>query len=236
MMESDLMVGLIAALSLFVGLHSVPAIPTLRSGIIRTVGRTTYLAVYSAVSTVALVWLFYEALNTDYVELWSTAAWQVHVTFVLAPLGLFLVISGLISRNPFSVAIRHDDDAPGAIVGITRHPVLWGFLLWSAGHVFPNGDLRSAILFGGFAAFSLGGMLMAERRSRRKLGARWETMARDTSVIPLVANLTARRFPRADWPMFVGFVLSLALTAWLLLGGHAALVGADPVTTLQSLQ
>jgi uncharacterized membrane protein len=74
MMESDLVVGLIAALSLFVGLHSVPAIPALRSGIIRTVGRTTYLAVYSAVSTAALVWLFHEALNTDYVELWSTAA------------------------------------------------------------------------------------------------------------------------------------------------------------------
>jgi uncharacterized membrane protein len=226
---------LVAALALFVALHSIPAMPTVKSKIICAIGRPTYLAVYSIISTAVLVWLFYAALNTDYIELWNPAAWQVRVTFAAAPVGLFLVVSGLLSHNPFSVTLRRETAAVGAIVGVTRHPVLWGFFIWSAGHVFPNGDLRSLILFGGFAAFSIGGIWMAERRSRRRLGTLWETRAKGTSAIPFVAMLTGRRRPKIDMPMLVGAAITIALAAWLLTGGHAALFGADPITTLRTL-
>lgn len=230
------MLGLVSALSLFVALHSVPAIPGVKARIVYVIGRPIYLAVYSVVSTAALVWLFYEALNADYFELWSSALWEVHITFLSAPIALFLVVAGLLSPNPFSATLRRDGDTAGAIVGVTRHPVLWGFFLWSAGHLFPNGDLRSVVLFGGFAVFSIGGIYMAERRARAKLGGTWGRVAKGTSVIPLLAFLAARSTPKLDKPLLVGAVVSLALTMWLLHGGHAALVGADPIATLRSLQ
>jgi uncharacterized membrane protein len=229
------MTGMIAALALFIGLHSIPAMPPVKARIIAKIGRSTYLIGYSVISTAVLVWLFYEALNTDYVELWSVSAWQVHATLILAPIGLFLVIAGLFSVNPFSVTLRRDAGRPGAIIGITRHPVLWGFFLWSAGHVPPNGDLRSLILFGGFACFSLGGMLMAERRSRLKLGATWNKAAAGTSVVPLLAIAARPQALRVDAIMLLSAAATIAATLWLLHGGHAALVGADPLATLNSL-
>jgi uncharacterized membrane protein len=229
------MEGMISAFTLFVALHSIPAMPILKSRLVRTVGRTRYLIAYSTASTVVLVWLFYEALNTDYVELWEPAAWQVGVTLATAPLGLFLVITGLLSPNPFSVTLRRESLGTGEIVRITRHPVLWGFFLWAAGHVVPNGDLRSLILFGGFAAFSLGGIWMAERRTRRALDPKWQRAAAETSVVPLLALLADRRTPKIDRPMIIGALMTVAVTVWLLQGGHALIFGVDPITTLRAL-
>lgn len=91
------MIGLVSALTLFVALHSIPAMPEVKARIVSGMGRPVYLAVYSLVSTAALFWLFYEALSMDYVELWSPELWHVWFVFLSAPLGLFLVVTGLIS-------------------------------------------------------------------------------------------------------------------------------------------
>lgn len=230
------MLGVASAFTLFVALHSIPAMPAIKSRIVWTIGRPVYLAVYSLVSLLALVWLFYEALNTEYIELWETAAWQVHVALVTSPLGFFFVLVGLTSPNPFSVTMRRDGDAAGAIVRLTRHPVLIGFFLWSAGHVFSNGDVRSLVLFGGFAAFSLGGIAMAERRSRARLGPMWTRLSAGTSVVPAVGLFRARRLPSLDIPMVASALTAMLLIVWLLHGGHAALLGVDPLVTLQALQ
>lgn len=229
------MTGLFAAFILFVALHSVPAIPAVRTRIVNTVGRPVYFAGYSTVSTALLVWLFYEALNTDYIELWETAAWQVTATFVLAPLGLFFVIAGLVSPNPFSVSLRQEGLSQGAIVNITRHPVLWGFVFWAAGHVLPNGDLRSLILFGGFAVFAVGGLAMTERRARARLRAEWPAITKGSAVVPFLAIFRQQRTLSIDGPMLVGALSTALISFWLLYGGHAALVGADPLATLHSL-
>lgn len=36
-----------------------------------------------------------------------------------------------------------------------RHPQLWGFAIWAAGHLVVNGDVPSFVLFGGLLAWSL---------------------------------------------------------------------------------
>lgn len=228
------MSGLIAAFAIFIALHSIPAIPALRNRIMAAIGRRTYLILYSVVSTLVLIWLFREALRTDYIELWEPAAWQAWATIAAAPAGLFLVIAGLLSRNPFSVSVRQGDSDRGAIVEITRHPILWGFLLWAAGHVVPNGDLRSLILFGGFAAFSLAGMVMMERRSRRRLGESWTPLAASTSILPFAAILGSRARLRFDGAMAIGLAATAVLVAWLLTGGHALLFGVDPLALATS--
>lgn len=220
---------LLLAFLVFVALHSIPAMPKLRSGLVSRIGRRAYLAAYSLVSTLSLVWLFYEALNTDYVELWQPAPWQAWITLVLSPVGLFFVIAGLISPNPLSVTARRSDDAPGAIVSITRHPVLWGFLFWSAGHIVPNGDVRSLILFGGFALFSLAGIVLAERRSRKSLGENWEAVARPTSIVPFGALLAGRASLSADRSLAIAIAASAIVTLWLLTGGHLQFFGVDPL-------
>ncbi|MCV3768694.1 NnrU family protein [Rhizobium sp. TRM95796] len=218
------MIRLLIAFSVFIALHSVPAIPALRGRLIEKMGRRAYLIAYSVVSTLVLGWLFYEALQTDYIELWEPAPWQAWITLLLAPVGLFLVTAGLISQNPFSVTLRRQTDKVGAIVRFTRHPVLWGFFVWAIGHIAPNGDLRSLLLFGGFALFSLGGVAMQERRGRKRLGARWTIVSKGTScVFRNPFNI------RWDALARLAFALTVLTAALLLRGGHLETFGVDPM-------
>lgn len=192
-------------------------------------GLCAYLIAYSLVSLLALGWVFHAAFKLDYVELWSPAAWQAWVPLALSPVALFLLTAGLISANPASISLQPKKREPGAIVTITRHPVLWGFLLWAVSHVVANGDLRSLLLFGSLAAFAGVGIAMTERRARRRLGPAWPPLAKTTSILPLAALLSGRAKPRFDREMVIALALAILVTFWLLVGGHAALFGADPL-------
>lgn len=221
---SQLFLSLIA----FLLLHSIPALPPVRTGIIATIGRRTYLALYSIISTLLLAWVFHAALNTPYVELWEPAGSHAMVTLVLAPLGMFLVLAGLFSPNPASITFRHGG-RPGAVVAITRHPVLWGFLLWSGGHLLANGDLRSLILFGGLGLFSAAGFLMLDKRAKRRMNDGWPIFRHAHPLLPLAIIATRKNHLRIDAPMALAFALTAGLTLWLLFGGHVLLFGADPL-------
>ncbi len=223
------MIQFIAALALFLALHSVPAIPGIRQRLIAKLGRRPYLALYSLASLVCLFWVFHAAFGLDYVELWPPAAWQGWVTLIAAPIALFLLTAGLISPNPVSITFRKGEARPGAIVAITRHPVLWGFILWAGSHVLANGDLRSLMLFGILGLFGALGIFTTERRSRRRLGDDWQEFAATTSIVPFVAIISGRARLQIDIPMLIGFLTAALITAWLLWGGHAVLFGVDPL-------
>lgn len=225
------MTEFVLAFSLFLALHSVPAVPAIRQSLIAVAGRRIYLGLYSLVSIAVLAWLFHAALNTDYIALWDPRPWQVHLTLIAAPAGLFLVLAGLFSPNPLSITLRQSGP-PGAIAGVTRHPVLWGFLLWSLGHLMANGDLRSLLLFGGFALFSLAGMAMLDKRAKRRLGAQWQELATKSPLLPLSTMPSAGGRLRIDAAMLLAATLTALLTAWLLAGGHAWLFAADPLSLL----
>jgi uncharacterized membrane protein len=219
----------VAALALFLALHMIPAIPALRARLVGAMGRRGYLVAYSIVSLLALGWLFHATLSLDVVPLWDPAPWQAWVPLVLTPIAFVLLFAGLTSPNPPSISLRRPELAPGAVTAITRHPVLWGFALWAGGHLVPNGDMRSVMLFGALLVFALVGMIITDRRARRRLGEAWPTIAGHTSVVPLAAVLAGRTRLRLDWPLVAAVMASAAITAWLLLGGHAALFGADPL-------
>lgn len=223
------MTQFLSALVLFLVLHMVPAIPALRARAVTALGRRNYLAVYSLVSVLALAWLFHAALALDFVPLWDPAPWQAWFPMALTPVAFVLLLGGLSSPNPASISLRRPDQRSGAIVAVTRHPVLWGFALWAGGHLVPNGDLRSLLLFGPLLVFALLGMPLTDRRARRRLGADWPAVAQHTSVLPFAAAMAGRTRLRLDRPLVLAAAASAAVTAWLLLGGHAALFGTDPL-------
>lgn len=217
------------AFAIFLLLHIVPAVPGIRAALIGRIGRMTYLAIYSLLSIAVLGWVFQAALAMDFVALWEPAAWQAWITLVTAPIGLFLVLAGLFSANPLSVTVRPGEDAPGAITAVTRHPVLWGFFLWAAGHMVPNGDLRSLVLFGSFALFATGGLAMVERRNRKRLGAAWGPRSAGTSILPFAAIVSGDARFTVDRVMIAAALSTALATLWLLTGGHLLLFGADPM-------
>lgn len=223
------MILFLLAIAVFIALHSIPAIPGIRQRLIDLLGRRTYLSLYSLASLVSLIWVFHAAFQLDYVELWPQAAWQAYFPIILTPIAFFLLLAGLMSPNPLSITARRNGTGPGAISAITRHPALWGFLLWAIGHLVANGDLRSVMLFGILALFSIFGMVIAERRARRKADATLDKARAMTSILPFVAIAQRRARFALDMPMLLALTVSAVLTAWMLLGGHAALFGADPL-------
>lgn len=224
-----------AALGIFLAAHAIPASPHVRTRLVGLLGRGPYLAGYSVLSTGLLAWLVVAVRRADTVELWAAAPWQWHVTILVMPLALFLIVAGVLASNPLSVSLRPGDE-PGPVCAVTRHPLLWGFLLWAVAHIPPNGDLTSAILFGAMAAFAAIGMPLLDAKARRRLGrGRWEAMARRTSVLPFAALLGGRAPVRGVGRLIPPAAATGLLYAWFLLQGHALLIGPDPLATLRAL-
>jgi uncharacterized membrane protein len=214
------MIEFAAALVVFLLAHSLPARLGLKDRLVARVGRRGYLVGYSLVSLVLLAWLIDAARRAPYLPLWDPAPWQAWVPLVAMPVAFVLLVAGLAQPNPLSISLRAGDK-PGAIVAVTRHPVLWGFLVWALAHIPSNGDLVSLILFGGMAVFAAVGIPILDRRARRRLGEeRW-------------CALAERRGPRAEWGgLALAVFAGSMLYAWFLVQGHALLIGVDPVAWL----
>jgi uncharacterized membrane protein len=228
------MAEFLLALFLFLASHSIPARPTVRRRIAAAIGERTYLTLYSLLSLALLVWLISAASRAPLVPLWDLEPWHYHVPIALMLPALILFVGGMVSPNPLSISFGRgafDPERPG-IVGVTRHPVLWGFALWSGAHVVPNGDLVSVIMFGGFCLFSLAGMKMIDRRKRRSLGAAWEKLAGRTSLLPFGAAISGRT-GLAPTHLLLGWT-AIGIAAYAaLLFLHPLLFGVDPAIVLR---
>lgn len=226
------MIEFLAALAAFLAAHSLPAMTGTKARLVARLGRGGYVAAYSAVSLGLLVWLIDAARRAPHLALWDPAPWQWHLAIALMPLAFLFLIVGAAAPNPLSVSFRRGEE-PGAIVALTRHPILWGFALWALAHVPANGDAVALILFGGMAAFSLLGMRIVDARARRRLGPeRWRALAGKTSIVPFAAIIAGRARPHGLAAALPYAALALVLYGWFLLDGHARLVGIDPLAAV----
>jgi uncharacterized membrane protein len=215
----------------FLAAHSLPSIAPLRRALAQALGRRGYLAAYSLMSLALLAWLISAALKAPYVGLWQPPPWAYEAALVLASLGTVLVAAGLVRANPLSVGFvggaGFDPQRPG-LVGVTRHPVLWGFVLWALAHVAANGDAVTVVLFAALGLFSLAGLWLVDRRHRRLLGqGAWWRLAARAPLIPFACGMP--RFAGTD---LLALGVGAAVTAALLAGVHLWLFGADPLIGL----
>jgi uncharacterized membrane protein len=111
---------------------------------------------------------------------------------VLTPLAFILLACGL-WRNPTIVGadklLRSEDPARG-MIRITRHPIMWAFMLWALAHLVARGDLKSVIFFGAFFVLAACGTLLMD--SRKRANPDWARFAAATSNIPFVAIAQGR--------------------------------------------
>ena len=185
-----------AAWAVFLLTHAIPVRPPARPWLVARLGQAGFGLAYSLLSVAVLAWLIGAAARAPHVDLWPRAEWQNHVTLMAMVLACLMLALAVGRPNPFSFGgaqnDRFDPDLPG-IVGLGRHPVLAALMLWSLGHVAPNGDLAHVLMFGGFAGFALLGMAMIDRRRRRELGAEvWRAR------LP-TRTLGGMGIPRAGW-------------------------------------
>ncbi len=192
------------------------------------------MALFSLASLGAIAWLCisYNTAQTGdenrYFYNFGHAVHDLGIPLIL--LAFWLGVQGLLMPNPTSIRQEGAATKDGTITGvvrITRHPFLWGVIIWSGFHLLANGDLASIVLFGTFFVTALLGTFSIDAKRRRKMGAAWETFAARTSNIPFGAVVTGRT-PLKLGESFGWRFWLVALIFLAVLFVHARVFGVSP--------
>src|SRR5690606_33532335 len=122
----------------FFAVHTVPWSPALREALVARMGPNPYKIAFSLIALAGIVLIVMGKGRAPFVPLWQPDPGLYHVTRLLVLAGFILLPAAHMKTN---------------IKRFTRHPMLWGVVLWGAGHLLANGDLASVILFGSFSVF-----------------------------------------------------------------------------------
>jgi uncharacterized membrane protein len=144
---------LILGMAIFFSVHLLPSFPTARQTLINRFGNNRYKLGFAIIALIGLALIIFGKSQAEYIHVWQPGL----IGYQIAPyviLVAFIVINAMYMHSNIN--------------RFTRHPMLWGVVFWSLGHLLTNGDLASLILFGGFGLFSLFDMWSANHRGAKK--------------------------------------------------------------------
>lgn len=221
----DPLAHLVLACAAFLGAHIVASTP-LRGTLVRSLGERGYLGLYSALALVTLGWMIVAYARAPAAPLWP----GLRLAPALAMPFAFVLIACGLARNPTAVGagrlLASAEPARG-MLRITRHPVMWGVLLWAGAHIAARGELKATIFFGTFLVLAALGSVLLDARKAREAGADWQRFAAVTSHVPFVAIAQGRNrlvLSEIGWAMpALGLVL-YALVFW----AHPWVFGVRP--------
>jgi uncharacterized membrane protein len=179
---------LVAATLAFLATHFVTSTP-LRPALVRAIGEWPYRGAYSLVAFLTLGWMIWAYAQAPRELLFT--GWR-NAPYVVMPVAFILIACGY-WRNPTMVGadklLKSEDPARG-MIRITRHPLMWGIMLWAASHIVARGDAKSLVFFGGLLLLAALGTLLMD--SRKKSNPDWPRFAAVTSHVPFVAIAQGR--------------------------------------------
>ena len=187
------MTVLVAATAAFLLTHLVASTP-LRPRLVATLGEWPYRGAYSLVAFATLVWMIWAYSGAPREALWTGFR---GIPRVVMPLAFILIACGYF-RNPTMVGadrlLKSDEPARG-IIRITRHPIMWGIMLWAAAHLLARGERAATVFFGGFLVLAALGTILIDRR--KGSDPDYRRFKAVTSNVPFVAIVQGRN--RIEW-------------------------------------
>jgi uncharacterized membrane protein len=217
------MTALVLATAAFLLTHLVTGTP-LRPRLVAALGEWPYRGVYSALAFITLGWMIWAYAHAAPEALWR--GWRL-LPLVVLPIAFILIVCGY-RRNPTMVGgdklLASEDPARG-IIRITRHPIMWGVMLWAGSHILARGDAKSLVFFGGFLAVAMIGTLSIDRRKRAD--PNWARFAAATSHVPFVAIAQGRNHLALREIGWTRPLIALAVF-FAFLALHPLLFGARP--------
>lgn len=189
------MLPLIIGLVIFFAAHLVPTAPDLRAGLAKRFGE---LPVKGAIALASAVGLVVIVIGYHKLQLEPAKDPQIWLPPIWTRHITFLIM--LLAFILLVAAY-----VPSRIRTGAKHPMLAAVKLWAFGHLLANGDLGSMVLFGSFLAWAVFDRISVKRRGALgPLGA-----AKPASALNDIAVI----------------VIGAALWAFMLLWGHAHIIG-----------
>lgn len=194
-----------ALLALFAIVHS--GLASIRTNIVNIIGERLYRVIF-AISSLTMAGIcigFFIGHRYDGYVLWRLQG-QAWTSWVVASLsvvsfgflypGTFDLLSIAAIKKP---KLRLFQDV--GVLRITRHPQLWGQIIWCIGHEIWLGSSFGMVACLGLIAHHLFGAWHGDRRLESKYGKEWRDYARRTSILPFGAAFDGRQDIR--WSEFV---------------------------------
>lgn len=210
----------------FVGTHLLLSHP-LRAPLVARLGERGFLGLYVLIAWltfIPLVWA-HVAVEEDPI-LWvaSRHGWDVAPVLMIF---VSILLAGSMRGNPAMpnpTGQLKPIGEPQGVFAITRHPMLWSFILWALVHIWLWGSIANLIIAGGVLVLSLAGAIGQDAKKLRLQGERWREWMDRTAFIPFAGQLSGRISWRATLPgwraTLIGIAFSL-IASWAhpLLGG-----------------
>lgn len=211
------MIGLAAAALVFLAIHLVVSGTKLRDAIVGRIGERPYQGLFALSSFGAIVWLCiaynHASAGRDNRVLFDLG--QTFRDFAIPVLAIAFAfgVPGVLMTNPTSAG--QQTAAVKGVLRLTRHPFLWGTMVWSAFHLAAAGTLAATVFFATFLVLAALGTRAIDGKVRRKRPADWQAISAQTSNLPFAAIVSRRnRFVASeyfDWRFSVAAVLFAGL-------------------------
>jgi len=170
------MAVLVIGLILFLGPHSLGLIaPAWREGTRARLGEGAYKAAHSIVSLIGIVIMVWGCAlaSADPAVLYSPAPGLHFVPETLMLVALVLFVASLLPA--------------GHIKRFVGHPLLIATVLWSASHLFVNGDSAGVVLFAAFLVWAAVSLLVVWQKPQPVLRAAPPALGSD--IVAVVAGV-----------------------------------------------
>ena len=205
----------------FVLTHELLSHP-LRAPLVARLGAGGFALLYSLVAIACLGRAVQLWRQIPKARLWDTPAWAYGPSLVAMLIAFILFVGSVTAPNP--AMMPGVTGEPKGMQRITRHPMMWSFVIWAGVHVVMTADPRTIVLASGIAALALIGTVMQDVKKQTQDSNYAAHMAR-TSHMPFFAILGGRQPASALWPGLVP-VLGGAAVWFVMLGwGHSWLIG-----------
>lgn len=220
----DALQSLGAATAVFVGGHFLLSHP-LRQPLVGRMGAGPFLGLYSAFALLSFGWMVVAALAVpDAPPLWSAPGWAWGLAAFVMLLASILLAGSFVANPalPNATARMRAPSVARGVYAVTRHPMMWSFLLWAAVHAAIWPTSANLIVSAGFVILAFFGSLAQDRKKERLVGEPWREWEARTAFWPFGAQLSGRSGWQAVVPrpiiLLAGLALWLAATAahgWL---------------------
>ena len=206
---------------LFVASHELLS-HALRAPLVARLGEKVFAIVYSLVALASFGAAVQLWRQIPKMKLWDTPAAAYPLALGAMLIAFIFFVGSVTAPNP--AMMPGVKGAPRGLQRITRHPMMWSFVIWAVVHMVMTADPRTIVLASGIAALAIIGTIMQDFKKSAGNPDYVAHMA-TTSHVPFVAIFTGRQPWSALWPGLVP-VLGGAILWFVFLGwGHSYLIG-----------